>query len=122
MPARSGFASCLVRNIIQFHKCAFANLSDRLYRISTENPGNYCIRVPREKGKWNRGARNGTRGDPCCKPVQQTARLQQKSRDFPGNSRLQSIQCIVRTFNQALCFEPPSTMSTTFMDTTRSDA
>src|SRR5208283_2493903 len=66
-------------------------------------------RLPRERGKWNPGARNGTRGDPCCKPVQQTARLQQKSRDFPGNSRLRSIQCIVRTFNQALCFEPPST-------------
>src|SRR5271165_2026693 len=43
MPIQSGFASCLVRNIIQFHKCAFANLSDRLYRISTEKPGNYCL-------------------------------------------------------------------------------
>ena len=32
-----------MRNIIQFHKCSFANLSDRLYRISTENPGNYCL-------------------------------------------------------------------------------
>ena len=32
-----------MRTIIQFHKCAFANLSDRLYRISTEKPGNYCI-------------------------------------------------------------------------------
>src|SRR5271166_1489326 len=32
-----------MRNIIHFHKCAFANLSDRLYRFSTENPGNYCL-------------------------------------------------------------------------------
>jgi hypothetical protein len=34
-----------VRNIIQFHKCSFANASDRLYRISTEKPGNYCLDV-----------------------------------------------------------------------------
>ena len=31
-------------NISRFHKCAFANLSDRLYRVSTENPGNYCLK------------------------------------------------------------------------------
>jgi len=41
----------LVRNIIQFHKCAFANLSDRLYRISTEKPGNYCIKASSELRK-----------------------------------------------------------------------
>src|SRR5271166_4816895 len=40
---RVDLVSCLARNIIPLRKCAFANLSDRLYRVCIENPGNYCL-------------------------------------------------------------------------------
>src|SRR5271166_3910412 len=43
---RVDLVSCLARNIIPLRKCAFANLSDRLYRVCIENPGNYCLIVP----------------------------------------------------------------------------
>ena len=42
--------SCLARNIIPLRKCAFANLSDRLYRVCIENPGNYCLTRRSRKG------------------------------------------------------------------------
>src|SRR5208283_714039 len=42
---RVDLVSCLARNIIPLRKCAFANLSDRLYRVCIENPGNYCLKT-----------------------------------------------------------------------------
>src|SRR5271165_4783760 len=45
---RVDLVSCLARNIIPLRKCAFANLSDRLYRVCIENPGNYWLKESAE--------------------------------------------------------------------------
>jgi len=60
VPVLSRFVSCFVRNVGHFHNCTYSHLSDRLYRITTVKPGNYCLararpRRPRRAGRPCRG-------------------------------------------------------------------